>query len=255
MCLVFPPKITLIIIFPITLFQPFIMFFTTKFLSTVALIVCFAFSSFAQNHVEHWSNGNRKAETQFSQEFSYTTQWHENGTKLSEGTVRYEKRIGTWRFWHENGKQQFVMFYDSLATDLIKASAEGIIVRITTYDKNGVLERVENYSDALPFVYSDYYPNGQLRQIVNYEKGVPNNGIRWFENGSINEMFSFQKVYKTDNVAGKDVTKVETEKLTYKEWYDSGKMLLDGQVNTKGQREGIWHQYDKYGNVIQTIEN
>jgi antitoxin component YwqK of YwqJK toxin-antitoxin module len=117
------------------------------------------------------------------------------------------------------------------------------------------LERVENYSDGLPFVNSEYYANGQLKQIINYDKGTAIGGIRWFENGSINEMFSFQKIYKTDKVAGKEVTKVDTEKLTFKEWFDNGQVQLNGQVDTEGRRAGVWYQYDKYGNVLQTIEN
>jgi antitoxin component YwqK of YwqJK toxin-antitoxin module len=220
------------------------------------LVTLLGFSNLnATAQTEFWKNGNRKSETSHSEDYTYNTQWYENGTKLSEGAMRYEKRVGTWLFWHENGKQQFVMFYDSLATDQIKASAQGVIVRITTYTIDGKLERVENYSDGLPFVNSEYYANGQLKQLINHENGVPTGGIRWFENGSINEMFSYQKVYKTDNVAGRETTKIDTEKLTYKEWFNNGKVALDGQVDKQGQRAGVWHQYDAYGNVLQTIEN
>jgi antitoxin component YwqK of YwqJK toxin-antitoxin module len=230
------------------------MFFKNIFFIALATIFCFSTTANAQV-TEHWKNGNRKSETQYTEDYSFATQWYESGVKLSEGTMRYEKRVGTWRFWHENGKPHLVMFYDSLATDLIKTSSLGLIVRITTYSNTGQLERVENYSDGLPFVNSEYYANGQLKQIINYDKGTAISGIRWFENGSINEMFSFQKVYKTDQVAGKEVTKVDTEKLTFKEWFDNGQMQLNGQVDTEGRRAGVWHQYDKYGNVIQTIEN
>jgi antitoxin component YwqK of YwqJK toxin-antitoxin module len=227
-----------------------------KHVFTLFILLCIShIAAFAQ--AEFFPNGKRKAETTHTQDYAYVTKWYENGNKLLEGALRYEKRVGTWRFWNEDGSPQFTMYYDSLSTDRIKASTLGVIVRIMTYSAGSKLESIENFSDGLPFVNSTYFPNGQLSEIVHHEDGVPIGGMKWYQNGNISEMFCYQKVYNSVLVAstGKEILKLIPKRLVYKSWFDNGKVSLDGQIDNKNEPVGTWREYDKFGNVLLSIEH
>jgi antitoxin component YwqK of YwqJK toxin-antitoxin module len=230
--------------------------FNTAYLPIIALVLmCMSDLSAQQNtQSDFYPNGNRKRTTIHAQEFEYITEWYEDGTKLLEGALRYDKRVGSWGFFYENGKPQYTMFYDSIATDQIKESTLGIIVRIKSFDENGKVLRVENFSEGLPFVNSEYYPNGQLRELVNYDKGEPVSGMNWYSNGGVKQMFVFKKDYTTNMVESKETVRMKCERVIYKKWFESGRVELDGLVDMKGVKVGTWNEYDKFGNRVNSID-
>jgi antitoxin component YwqK of YwqJK toxin-antitoxin module len=158
-------------------------------------------------------------------------------------------------FGMTTASRSIYMYYDSLSTDLIKASAIGVIVRIVSYTIDGKLDRIENYSDGLPFVNSEYYANGQMREIIHYEDGAPSGGLCWYANGGINEMFAYKRLYKEQEDTDKKMVKLAPKRIVYKKWFENGKVAINGQVDAIGNKLGTWYEYDIHGNTLQSIEN
>ena len=229
-----------------------------KLFFTLLSIFMLCNTSFAQYYrVERFSNGNRSVEVSGGGSDSIMTTWHENGNRSGEGRYMYGKMIGAWHYYHESGKPQITMFFDSLNISSYKEdkTIKGKLIKSVSAYETGETEKIDNYNDGKHLFTTAFYQNGKVRELVTYTDEIPTTGISWYENGSVKEMYSFVKKFTTTKVGKKDVTRVATEPLVYKQWHANGQIAIDGQLDAKSNKAGAWKMYDTEGNLTQTVEN
>ena len=223
----------------------------------VSILLLMNHTVFAQyERIERYGDGNKRLEVIGSGNDSLATGFYDNGVKQSEGRYMYGKFIGAWHYWHPSGKQQLVMYFDSLSVDSYKNDKQykGKLIKSVSYYESGEVEKIDNYNEGKQLFTSEYYKNGHIQQLVTYQKEVPATGISWFENGSVQEMSVYYKSYKTEKVNGKEVTHSTSQTLTYKQWHENGQIAMDGQVDATGKKVGAWRFYDTMGNTMKTEE-
>jgi antitoxin component YwqK of YwqJK toxin-antitoxin module len=229
-----------------------------QLLSTIFTIIILSNLCSAQYYrVERFGNGNRSVEVSGGGNDSILTTWHENGARSGEGRYMYGKMIGAWQYFHESGKPQITMFFDSLNIRSYKddKTIKGKLIKSISFYETGETEKIDNYNDGKHLFTTAFYQNGKVRDLVTYTDEIPTTGVSWYDNGSVKEMYNFVKKFTTTKQGKKEVTRVATEPLVYKQWHANGQIAIDGQLDAKGNKTGSWKQYDTEGNLTQTTEN
>lgn len=179
-------------------------------------------------------------------------EYFEDGQLRSEGTYNLGKRVGKWRFYHQNSAIEQEGNYNN------QGNAEGLW---KWYFDNGNVEREESYRNGLtdgPYIEYDEngnvivqgefvegmeegfwkYQYGDIREEGTYRGGKRNGEWKtYYDNGEL----SFVGSYIDDNPNGRHI------------WYwPDGKKKDQGEF-IMGMRTGDWVQYDQEGNVFLVI--
>jgi antitoxin component YwqK of YwqJK toxin-antitoxin module len=227
------------------------------FFTILTLLTLSSVCSAQYYRVERYPSGARSLEVSGGGNDSIMTTWFENGTRSTEGRYMYGKMIGAWQYFHESGKTSMTMYFDSLNVRSYKDDKgfKGKLIKSVSYYETGETEKIDNYNDGKHLFTTAFYLNGKVRDLVTYTDEIPTTGISWYDNGSVKEMYNFTKKFTTTKEGKKEVTKVRTEPLVYKQWHPNGQIAIDGQLDGKGNKTGAWKQYDTEGNLTQTTEN
>jgi antitoxin component YwqK of YwqJK toxin-antitoxin module len=153
------------------------------------------------------------------------TQWHENGQKESESTLKDDKPDGLWTYWHENGQKGREETYKD-------GSLEGVSEWYESGQKKS--ESTFEGENELSEVATEWewYSNGQKKSESIYKDGELNGpAVEWHENGQK----AWEGAYKDGKADG-----LQTE------WYENGQKSLEGTF--KDGEEISFKSWDEDGN-------
>jgi antitoxin component YwqK of YwqJK toxin-antitoxin module len=153
-----------------------------KKLITLALFLCASTWAFAQyNHVEVGPNGNKTEEGQYNANPGINA-GDSKAVIAQKMSVIY--KIGTWRYWHENGQLAAEEQYDN------SGNPTGIW---KTWYNNGTLESVINKTTG---AVTYYHPNGQKSEegTINVNNQRVGSWQGWHENGNLNYRGDYNSV-------------------------------------------------------------
>lgn len=208
--------------------------------------------------VARWDNGNKHIEVSGSGgNDSIYTEWSEGaGKRQAEGKYMYGKMTGAWQYWYEEGQKQLVMYFDSLDVASYKnEKIAGKLIKTVKYTQAGEVEAVEQYIDGKKSCFSTYYPNIKIKEFTIFDdNGRALTATEWYENGAVRSLARYTDDYKKGTKNGKETYTLESSKVIYQQWFDTGQIEIDGHVNDKGKKIGAWRTYDRDGNKLKTDE-
>jgi antitoxin component YwqK of YwqJK toxin-antitoxin module len=160
------------------------------------------------------------------------------GKKIEEQYYQRNMKVGTWKGWHDNGKDRFEHVYDTLSNFIFHANKKewneaGLLVFERFIDRKGSgLEK--KWDDRgtlmqhLELVYNskeqgsekNWYPNGQLKSYLNNHRNVDTTYVSYFQDGKMEEIHLKTKV-ELDQV------------ISTKKWNEKG--VLISAVNKKSR--------------------
>ena len=153
------------------------------------------------------------------------TQWHENGQKESEYTLKDDKPDGLWTYWHENGQKSLEETYkDGSLEGASEWYESGQKKSESTFEGENELSEVATEWE--------WYSNGQKKSESIYKDGELNGpAVEWHENGQK----AWEGAYKDGKADG-----LQTE------WYENGQKSLEGTF--KDGEEISFKSWDEDGN-------
>jgi|GEM_PF-6640559 len=139
---------------------------------------------------------------------------------LKETGVNQENiRIGTWKFYTPDGKQDYTIDYQEDISSFVKKTYIDSIVISEEHFTGGQMDGIQTYSNS----------EGEKIFIYHYTAGKPDSSLI-FEPKTGAILFRF--VYHP-NLSLK----------TYEEYFPSGKLRYLRSTNEKGQKDGLWLHY------------
>lgn len=117
------------------------------------------------------------------------------GNVILRGTIKDDKRVGSWTEYHPNGKVKSMVSYvdGKKEGDYVELNANGQLLIQCTYHndlRNGVYKEF-NYSnlkeerfyvdDKLEGQVTIYYPNGKVMEEGQYKNGIREGISKWYD--------------------------------------------------------------------------
>jgi antitoxin component YwqK of YwqJK toxin-antitoxin module len=179
--------------------------------------------------------------------------YKQNGEINSIGSFNAEgKRIGEWRFFHEDGNLYEVLYYDNgvLNGNYKQYNQDGILVQDYNY-KNGKIDGLVllyysfgALSDSIYYssgkrngLARSYYYNGQLYSVLtNKDNRANGQSTKYFPNGKVKEEATF-----TDGMYDRN----------YVSYYSDGTIYAEGKY-VFDKKEGPWKYYHQNGKIFKT---
>jgi len=156
-----------------------------------------------------------------------------------------------------NAQEKSEIYYDSGKLKGVgqrDAKGEGI-GEWMFYLESGELFAVVNYKyNILHGVYKEYYNSGELHFKMNYNRGKKD-GLKkiYYKSGEIKETLKFvddEQVSLEVDIFGE----YEGQEYEHKEYYDSGKLKIDGQYNSNGKHTGTWKKFYESGELEYLLD-
>jgi antitoxin component YwqK of YwqJK toxin-antitoxin module len=110
------------------------------------------------------------------------------------------------------------------------------------YEDGNIFSRAPHKGGEKEGIEEIFYENGNIRWRIPYKEGKADGIEEWFyPNGNITKT----RLWKD----GKLIEETKPELTPYIEYYSNGNVRIKGQLNSKGQREGIWEMFYDNGNI------
>lgn len=144
-------------------------------------------------------------------------EWYPDGAKLAEGQMEKGKWFGTKTIWYSNGQKKSIENYAK--GDMYGEIFDGEQVY---YDSLGSIEKKEVYE-----------PIQQGRQVVKV--------TTFYSNGNPESEYSEVLSNRRAGGSSRQYTGVMTM------YYENGNKSLEGNLNRRGNRDGVWISYNEDG--------
>ncbi|MGI5846069.1 MAG: toxin-antitoxin system YwqK family antitoxin, partial [Alphaproteobacteria bacterium] len=132
------------------------------------------------------------------------------------------------------------------------------------FTADGKLYKIANFlNNKLHGKYTEYYPNGKIKKTINYENNKKN-GIckEYYECGALKSKTCYQddaihgifeKYYTNGKLEFKAQFYENIVQGQTKKYWPNGNIRSIINYNDKGQRRGVYTEYDKNGLIIKII--
>ena len=158
---------------------------------------------------------------------------------------RYDQqrfKHGKWKYFHKNGNLQLEGNYKhGFKNGYFKEySSDGNLISTTKYVDDIKQEEVAELVKLN--IRKNYYKNGKVKVIASYKKGIPE-GIRreYSPEGKIERSY----IFKNGKIIGEGIITEKGEKDgQWKEYYEDGNLKAEGSYN-KDIKTGNWNFYHK----------
>ena len=202
----------------------------------------------------------------------YVEYWH-NAKKATEGTLSNEDiRIGTWRWFYEDGALQKIGEYNDKGVKIgewVDYYANGKVKKqeflsgkgeCKAFYENGQLQYIYNVVDGLKQgEYIEYYDDGKRKIQANYKDNELDGYAIWFFPDGNKDMEGGLKMGKRDGnwiyyyrsngqkgSEGAYLNDKETGRWIY--YYETSEKWREGDYRN-GLREGLWNTYYENGKI------
>jgi antitoxin component YwqK of YwqJK toxin-antitoxin module len=179
-------------------------------------------------------------------------EYYLTGELKSEGVYENGKRIGLWKYYHQNKKIEQIGKFNK------KGKPDG---DWKWYFESGNILREETFINGLPEgEMREYDDSGAVVTKGNYIEGEKD-GFWFLQDGDEREEGKYRGSLKDDlwkyfysngkvSHQGKYTEGLENGKHTY--YYDNGRVMQEGEF-IMGNKEGNWRKYDREGALVTTI--
>mgnify|MGYP000896226819 CR=1 FL=1 len=200
------------------------------------------------------------------------------GVLKSEGNYNSKfEREGKWKYYYPNGivKENCNFKNDKLDGEYFKYAYNGKPLQKlmykegkydglqTLYHINGSIKNTYSYVNGLiSGEETEYHTNGKIKyKALLTDEKLSGEVVVYYDNGSVQKKINFVKgnqtgkavefhKYPKDVVSGEGNYENNTPVGEWKYYYETGKISSIGTLNKKGQKEGVWKEYDTKGNLI-----
>ncbi|MBN1251280.1 MAG: toxin-antitoxin system YwqK family antitoxin [Bacteroidales bacterium] len=183
----------------------------------------------------------------------FWTKKYPNGVTAYEVYFKDNKPVGDYKRYHENGKLNAFLKYDSNSE----------FAQAKLYDENGELIAEGIYHGKLRDKEWIFYNKAKKISVETYIDGKKNGDSKTFyENGSVSEEKHWENDIENgvwrqfyDNEKLKLETRIDNglRNSAYYTYYQNGKFEIKGKY-INDIMEGVWIYYDVNGKIIQEIE-
>jgi antitoxin component YwqK of YwqJK toxin-antitoxin module len=179
-------------------------------------------------------------------------EYYLTGELKSEGVYENGKRVGLWKYYHQNKKLEQIGKFNK------KGKPDG---DWKWYFESGNILREETFINGLPEgEMKEYDDSGVVVTKGNFIEGEKD-GFWFLQDGDEREEGKYRGSMKDDlwkyfysngkvSHQGKYTEGLENGKHTY--YYDNGRVMQEGEF-IMGNKEGNWRKYDREGALVTTI--